>query len=30
MSIETLKELEKCNTEFQNFWDKEFREYPTN
>ncbi len=24
------KELEKCTPEFQNFWDKECREHPTN
>ena len=27
---ETPKELEKCTPEFQNFWDKECREHPTN
>ena len=28
--IETPKELKKCSPEFQNFWDKECREHPTN
>ena len=27
---ETPQELEKCTPEFQNFWDKECREHPTN
>ena len=27
---ETPKELEKCSPEFQNFWEKECREHPTN
>ena len=27
---ETPKELEKCTPEFQNFWEKECREHPTN
>jgi len=27
---ETPQELEKCNSEFQNFWDKECRKHPTN
>ena len=27
---ETVQELEKCNPEFQNFWDKECRKHPTN
>ena len=27
---ETLEELEKYTPEFQNFWDKECREHPTN
>ena len=27
---ETPKELEKCTPKFQNFWDKECREHPTN
>ncbi len=27
---ETPKELEQCTVEFQNFWDKECRENPTN
>ena len=27
---ETPKELQKCNPEFQNFWEKECREHPTN
>ena len=27
---ETPQELEKCIPEFQNFWDKEFREHSTN
>ena len=27
---ETPKELEQCPQEFQNFWDKECREHPTN
>ena len=27
---ETPQELEKCNPEFQNFWDKECRKHPTN
>jgi len=27
---ETTKELEKFTHEFQNFWDKECREHPTN
>jgi len=26
----TLQELEKCSLEFQNFWEKECREHPTN
>ena len=27
---ETPQELEKCTPEFQNFWEKECREHPTN
>ena len=27
---ETPKELQKCTPEFQNFWEKECREHPTN
>ena len=27
---ETPKELEKCTPEFENFWEKECREHPTN
>ena len=27
---EAPKELEKCTPEFQNFWEKECREHPTN
>ena len=27
---ETPKELEKCTPEFQNFWEKECRDHPTN
>ena len=27
---ETLQELEKCTPEFQNFWEKERRDHPTN
>ena len=27
---ETPQELEKCKFEFQNFWEKECREHPTN
>ena len=27
---DTPKELKKCAPEFQNFWDKECREHPTN
>ena len=27
---ETLKEFEKCNPEFQNIWEKECSEHPTN
>ena len=26
---QTPKKLEKCNPEFQNFWEKECREHPT-
>ena len=27
---ETKKELEQCSKKFQNFWDKECRDNPTN
>ena len=27
---ETPEELERCPKEFKNFWDKEYREHPTN
>ena len=28
--IETAKELEKCTPEFENLWEKEYKEHPTN
>ena len=27
---ETPQELQKCTSEFQNFWEKECKEHPTN